>query len=147
MRGRNESTLLILLIGVFAGPLAAEAPEADFDELERLLDAIAEVESGNDSKAVGDEGRAIGMYQLHRGYWRDGIRILGVEWDYSLAFKAEKSRRVVKAYLLHYGKGRSLLDMARIHNGGPNGYKKKATVRYARKIAKILYEQQDLPRA
>jgi hypothetical protein len=28
--------------------------------------------------------------------------------------------------------------MARIHNGGPNGYKKRATLPYARKIAQIL---------
>jgi hypothetical protein len=147
MRSANECTLVILLIGILVAPLAAGTRESDCDELELLLDAIAEVESGNNSSAVGDRGRAIGMYQLHRGYWRDGIRILKVKWDYSLAFKAEKSRRVVKAYLLHYGKGRSLLDMARIHNGGPNGYEKKATVPYARKIAKILYEQQDLPRA
>ena len=40
----------------------------------------------------------------------------------------------MKAYLLHYGKGKSLIEKARIHNGGPCGDKKKATVCYARKI-------------
>jgi len=36
--------------------------------------------------------------------------------------------------LLHYGQGKSLLDMARIHNGGPHGHEKEATLCYARKI-------------
>lgn len=136
MKRAGECTILALLICI--NPLTVRAREADSNDIELLLDAIAQVESRNNSRAVGDGGHARGMYQLHRTYWRDGTRILKVKWDYNLAFKAEKSRRVVKAYILHYGKGKSLLDMARIHNGGPNGYKKKATLPYARKIAKIL---------
>jgi hypothetical protein len=136
MKRASECTILALLICI--NPLAVRARGTDRDDIERLLDAIAQVESRNHSHAVGDGGQAIGMYQLHRGYWRDGTRILRVKWDYSLALKAEKSRQVVKAYLLYYGKGKSLLDMARIHNGGPNGHKKKATLPYARKIAEIL---------
>ncbi|MFC1652556.1 hypothetical protein ACFL3F_02445 [Planctomycetota bacterium] len=34
----------------------------------------------------------------------------------------------------YYGKGKSLLEMAHIHNGGPHGYRKKATLPYERKI-------------
>ena len=136
MRIAGKCTILALLICI--NPLAVRAREADNDDIERLLDAIAQVESRNNSRAVGDGGHARGMYQLHRTYWQDGTRILRVRWDYNLAFKPEKSRRVVKAYLLHYGKGKSLMDMARIHNGGPNGYKKRATLPYARRIAQIL---------
>ena len=132
-------TILALLFCI--NPLAVPARRTNSDDIEQLLDAIAQVESENNSSSVGDGGRAIGIYQLHRSYWQDGTRILNVKWDYHLAFKPEKSRRVVKAYLSHYGKGKSLLDMARIHNGGPNGYKKKATLPYARKIAKILYKK------
>ena len=139
MERTTGCTILALLFCI--NPLAVIARRADSDDIEQLLDAIAQVESENHSDAVGDGGHARGMYQLHRRYWQDGTRILNVEWDYNLAFKPEKSRRVVKAYLSHYGKGKSLLDMARIHNGGPNGYKKKATLPYARKIAKILYKK------
>jgi len=103
-----------------------------------LLDAIAEIESKNKPCAIGDGGKAIGAYQIHRSYWRDGTRFLNVNWDYSLAFDSVKSRMVVKAYLLHYGKGKTLFDMARIHNGGPNGLNKNSTLAYARKINKIL---------
>lgn len=115
---------------------AARATETD--DLEFLLDAIAHVESNNNPDAVGDNGRAIGSYQIHRRYWQDGIRILGVDWKYPDARDPQKARRVVRAYLRYYGKGKSLLDMARIHNGGPSGHRKEATLKYARKIEAIL---------
>jgi hypothetical protein len=111
-------------------PAAAAAP----DDIERLLDAIARIESHCDPNAVGDGGRALGAYQIHRVYWEDGTKLLGVDWPHRDATDLKKARRVVKAYLLHYGKGKSLLDMARIHNGGPHGHRKEATLCYARKI-------------
>ncbi len=107
-------------------------------DLERLLDAIAQVESGNRSNAVGDKGRAIGAYQIHRAYWKDGTRILRVKWSYTDAFDRQKARSVARAYLRHYGKGKSLIDLARIHNGGPRGYKKRATLAYAKKVQTLL---------
>lgn len=112
--------------------------EDDANQIERLLDAIAQVESRSNHKAVGDGGRAIGTYQIHRRYWQDGTRILGTNWPYADAADPAKARQVVRAYLLHYGKNRGLLDMARIHNGGPNGHRKQSTKDYARKIEAIL---------
>ncbi len=114
------------------------AQRASSEDLEILLDAIAEIESNNRADAIGDKGQAIGAYQIHRAYWEDGTRILGVDWSYSEAFNPKKARRVVRAYLLYYGEGRSLMDMARIHNGGPKGYKKRSTLVYARKIRSLL---------
>ena len=125
--------LIFLASAWCAGP-SAQAAAADSNEIERLLDAIAHIESHYDPDAVGDGGRALGAYQIHRVYWEDGTRLLGVDWPHRDATNPKKARRVVKAYLLHYGNGKSLVEMARIHNGGPCGYKKKATVRYARKI-------------
>jgi hypothetical protein len=106
--------------------------------MDRLLDAIALVESRNQSTVTGDNGRAVGTYQIHPAYWTEGTRILGVHWAYRDARDPEKARQVVRAYLCHYGNGRSLLDLARIHNGGPKGYEKAATLTYARKIARVL---------
>lgn len=108
------------------------------DRIERLLDAIAQVESRSNRNAVGDGGRAIGVYQIHRRYWQDGTRILGMDWPYEDAANPAKARQVVRAYLRHYGKDRSLLDMARIHNGGPNGHKKESTQDYAKKISAVM---------
>ena len=120
-------------------PSALRATTIDPNSLDRLVDAIAQVESNNDPLAVGDDGSAIGVYQIHRAYWHDGTRLLGVNWRYEEAFDAQKARCVVKAYLRHYGRGKSLMDMARIHNGGPKGHRKKSTLSYARKILALIW--------
>jgi hypothetical protein len=117
-------------------PAACAGSEGQMD---LLLDAIAEVESRGNAVSVGDSGRAAGVYQIHRSYWADGTRILGVDWDYRDAQDPQKARQVVRAYLSHYGRGKALLDVARIHNGGPKGDEKEATLAYARKIAQIFY--------
>jgi soluble lytic murein transglycosylase-like protein len=117
---------------------AVHARAAQDRGLERLLDAIARVESRRDPNALGDHGRAAGIYQIHRAYWQDGTRILGVDWPYRDARDPQKARQVVRAYLSHYGRGKSLMDLARIHNGGPRGDEKQATRNYARKIAAAL---------
>lgn len=86
---------------------------------ERLLNAIRQVESGGREDLVGDGGRAIGPYQIHRAYWVDAVRA-----DPSLGGKYEDckreayARRVVRAYLTHHGKGKTSEQMARMHNGG-----------------------------
>jgi hypothetical protein len=125
--------LIVLVPAWFAGA-SAQAAAMGANDIERLLDAIARIESHCDPNAVGDGGRALGAYQIHRVYWEDGTALLGVDWPHRDATDPKKARRVVKAYLLHYGNGKSLIEMARIHNGGPCGYRKKATVCYARKI-------------
>lgn len=136
-------TIMRLLFSVLAlifcfASVAFCSRRAPLQDLEILLDTIAEIESNNHPGAIGDQGRAIGAYQIHWAYWKDGTRILGTDWSYSEAFDPIKARKVVRAYLLHYGKGRSLIDMARIHNGGPKGYKKTSTLAYARKIQSLL---------
>lgn len=123
--------------------LILETVEADESGMDRLLDAIARVESNREARAVGDGGRALGAYQIHKSYWTDGTKFLGVNWSYAQARDPAKAREVVRAYLLHYGRGRTLLQKARIHNGGPRGYRKKATLRYARKIAEVLKRSQE----
>jgi len=129
-----RGVLLALCFSAVA-PCANSVPSGD---LETLLDAIALVESGNRSNAIGDKGRAIGAYQIHRAYWKDGTRLLGVKWGYGDAFDPGKARRVVRAYLRHYGREKSLIEMARIHNGGPRGYKKRATLAYGKKVQSLL---------
>ena len=125
--------LVVFMPAWFAAASARAAAVAPND-IERLLDAIARIESHGNPNAVGDGGRALGAYQIHRVYWEEGTDLLGVDWPHRDAADPNKARRVVKAYLLHYGRGKSLLEMARIHNGGPHGDKKKATLPYARKI-------------
>ncbi|MGE5297527.1 MAG: transglycosylase SLT domain-containing protein [Solirubrobacterales bacterium] len=136
MKPLSICSTMALAICIIAPGRVAHA--GDEDRVERLLDAIAQVESRRDPNAVGDHGRAVGIYQIHRRYWQDATRILGVDWPYADAVDPVKARQAVRAYLCHYGQDRSLLDMARIHNGGPSGDKKKCTEEYARKIEAIL---------
>lgn len=133
--------LSVIVITLGLSPVATKA--SDESEVDRLLDAIARVESNRNAHAVGDGGRAVGTYQIHKRYWKDGTRFLGVDWSYDQAQDPAKARKVVRAYLLHYGRGKTLLDKARIHNGGPRGHRKKATLKYARKIARILESGQE----
>jgi hypothetical protein len=130
--------LVCAIVGWPVAALARDGAGADANDIDRLLDAIAAVESRNNSAAIGDGGEALGVYQIHRAYWADGTRFLGVNWSYAEAANPVKAREVVRAYLLHYGRGRSLLELARIHNGGPAGLRKPRTLRYAHKIAKII---------
>ena len=106
-----------------------------------LLDAICQVESNCDSTAVGDNGNAIGAYQIWHAYWYDAV-----EYDPSIGGKYEDcynkdySEKIINAYWKRYANERRLgrkvtdEDRARIHNGGPNGYKKEATVGYWDKV-------------
>ena len=116
---------LCLVVLMPAWVAAASAAAVDPNNIERLLDAIARIESHGNPNAVGDGGRALGVYQIHRAYWEDGTALLGVNWPHRDATDPKKARRVVKAYLLHYGRGKSLLEMARIHMAGRTGTKKR----------------------
>lgn len=104
---------------------------------DRILHAIHQVEtSGRLGPIVGDGGAALGPLQIHRGYHSDS-RVKG---PYSNCSSLSYSRTVVRAYMGRYATKRRLgraptpVDIARMHNGGPNGYKKKATLGYAKKF-------------
>lgn len=106
---------------------------------EQTLDAIRMVESsGGKDRRDGDGGKAIGDYQIHRSYWQDGTRFLGVSWPYADARDPAKARQVVRAYVTRYQKAGGYPAMpeswARIHNGGPRGYEKASTVAYWRRV-------------
>ena len=121
------------------------------------LDAIRVVETGGEPRegrgAIGDNGNALGSYQIWKPYWTDAVernpslRVGGFERV--LKDKAH-SEKIVRAYMARYnrealrrleeGRG-SLADVlrtARIHNGGPKGYRKEATLKYAAKVRKEL---------
>ena len=109
---------------------------------DKLLNAIEMVESGGRGEATpdGDNGRAIGIFQIHEVYWKDAVahdKTLG--GTYQDCRKAAYARRVVLAYWDRYApQDASYEVLARIHNGGPKGYKKKATLSYWKKVQKHL---------
>lgn len=113
-------------------------PQAGLDT-RPMLDAIRAVETGghaDPANALGDGGRALGPFQIHRVYWLDAterhpeLRALGYESVRDQAI----AERVVLAYLTRYAPSWDLRTVARIHNGGPRGHTKPATLGYARKV-------------
>ena len=126
-------------------PSLARAESLSREDWDALLDAIETAESNSDTGAVGDSGKALGPFQIHRAYWQDGTHFLGVDWSYVDAHDPAKARQVVAAYLRHYGKNKSVIELARIHNGGPQGDRKRSTLPYAAKIARLLKDEKSSP--
>jgi hypothetical protein len=111
-----------------------------------LLNAIACIESNCDDKAIGDGGEAVGRYQIHKIYVDDVNRIAGTSYSYDDRYDPVKSEQMVIIYLTHYGdfytrvtgKTPTAEVLARIHNGGPYGYRKKETIKYWNKVKKKI---------
>lgn len=111
--------------------------------LDIALHCIHMVESsGGKNTKDGDNGDAIGEYQIHKSYWEDATRILKVDWPYKNARNKIKAEKAVRAYLLHYQKTNkypaTIETYTRLHNGGPNGPKRKSTVVYWNKCKQYL---------
>ena len=112
----------------------------DFHTVDQLLDAMYTVESNRGLILVGDEGKAIGPYQIWKAYWQDAV-----EWDKSIGgeyqdcMKKAYAEKIVRAYWKRYApKGATIEQLARIHNGGPRGHLNPNTIKYWNKIKKEL---------
>jgi len=134
----------IIISSLITSTAVAVPPPQGFDPIP-ILNAIQKVETGgceNPSEAVGDGGRAIGPLQIHRAYWQDAV-----EFDPSIGGKYEDckdlayARRIVVAYWTRYAPNWSSETLARVHNGGPKGHRKTATVKYWGKVWKNLVEK------
>lgn len=110
---------------------------------DQFLKAVREVETGSwagkGEGAKGDNGDAIGPFQIHKGYWKDATdhdpRIGG---SYADCKGYDYSLKIVKAYLDRYcrdavQKG-NWERASRIHNGGPEGDMKASTLPYWQKV-------------
>ncbi len=105
----------------------------------QLFAAIAAVES--------EGGRTSdNVYQLQRVYLDDAGRIGGCHYPDAVATDRTASERVMLAYWRHYGERYRRLTgneptaevLARIHNGGPDGWKKSSTDGYWRKVKSAM---------
>lgn len=111
-----------------------------------LFRALRTVESSNRPRAVGDGGAAVGVYQLHHSYVMDVNRIYGTRFTHSDRLDPIKSHRIVRLYLAHYGRVYNKITgkpatcevLARIHNGGPKGWRKSATNPYWAKVKREM---------
>lgn len=109
-----------------------------------LLTALIAVESSGNPNAIGDNGLAYGCLQLHAAYVQDAAEYARQDWTHADAFDPETAKQIVRAYMARYatkkrlGREPTYSDLARIHNGGPQGFKKTATDKYWQKVKKKL---------
>lgn len=86
--------------------------------------AVAKVESNNNSKAVGDNGRAKGIYQIHEVCYLDAAKYDKelLKYGYQGCFNPQVSKRVLWSYCKRYEpealKNGNWEVLARLWNGG-----------------------------
>lgn len=115
-----------------------------FDDFAR---AVAKVESGGNPKAIGDNGKARGILQIHEVCFIDA-KSFDKElnrFKYSDVFDPRVSKRVLWAYCARYEpealKNGNFQVLARLWNGGPSWDKKMfKTDGYWLKVSKALYD-------
>ena len=101
--------------------------------------ALHQVEtSGRTGAILGDNGRSLGPLQISRAYWQDS-RVGG---SYEQVTDLAYARRVATAYLKRYApaawEAGDVETLARVHNGGPAGARKPATLPYAEKVRRAM---------
>lgn len=85
-----------------------------------LLDAMYTVESSRGKTLVGDDGKAIGPYQIWQEYWQDAVEFdKTIGGSYKDCMDKAYSEKIIGAYWKRYApKDATLEQLARIHNGG-----------------------------
>lgn len=131
-RWRVPSAFVAALVLVVT-PAMPAAPITD-----RLIDAVAHVESGHDHEAVGDGGRARTAWQLHRAAWKDASAYLKKNGHTATSYDAgvtdpAQARKHAAAYLgltnarlkKRLGREPSVGELYAAHNLGVGGFAKR----------------------
>lgn len=107
-------------------------------EFDRFFSALIWVESRGNSQARGDYGRSHGPAQIGRSYFLDALEVdPTLKWE--MVYTVEGSQKIFRAYMKRWKVPETDFErMARVHNGGPKGHLKPATLRYWRKIQKEM---------
>lgn len=109
---------------------------------DRQIAALILQESSNGKMLVGDQGNALGPLQI----WNIYVQDVNVRFGTNLTNADCKQDReisilVMLAYMNRYatpkvlGRAATFEDYARIHNGGPSGYKSSSTLKYWRDVS------------
>lgn len=114
--------------------------------LNEILPVIKLVETNGNSKAIGDNGKAFGILQIHKICIDDVNRIYGTFYTHDDAFDEGCSEEIfnlyinagVKHFVNKYDKQPTEQDIVRMWNGGfYTGYKKKATIKYYKRYLQL----------
>ena len=155
-KGACMNCSFLFLVGLLAVLLLTECFSYGDYPSAKLARAIPVKESGNNDQAIGDKkdllGRlrptsewAYGAFQIRQPCVDDVNQALGTRYKASDCLGNRKlSELIFREYINLYATEKRLghkptdQDMARIWNGGPNGYKSLFTVSYWAKIQKLL---------
>lgn len=108
-----------------------------------LMEAIVLVESGGDCEAIGEAGE-VGPMQILQACIDDVNALEGHQFTLVDAKTLDGAKNIFYLYTRIYagfarlGREATFEDLARIWNGGPNGYKNWRTRRYWRKVRRIF---------
>ncbi len=134
--------LVFVIAAVFqhTAPAAAGAePSTLHPQISTLLSALEQVESAGNPDAIGDHGRSLGPLQITRPYWLDA----GMPGHYDQVRDPRYARLTVIRYWRRYCPQAlacaDLQTLARTHNGGPNGPRKRATLNYWRRVQAAMH--------
>ena len=110
---------------------------------EQFLHALWQVEaSGELYPSDGDNGNAIGPYQIWKVYWLDAVEFSGLGGSYEDCRDIVYAEQVIHKYMKRHARDAwesgDWETVARIHNGGPNGATKTSTVKYWKKVEEHL---------
>lgn len=129
---RRLLPLIVLALAFFAFPAKATTPA----EIEQLIPALIQVESGGRDYAIGDGGLAAGPLQIHPIMVRDVNRIAGTHYTLADRLDRRKSIEIARIYFQHYGRHWTIERAARAWNSGPTST--RGTDGYWRKVKKEL---------
>ena len=113
--------------------------------IDKLIAVLMMIESGGNPNEIGDNGKAVGILQIHKIVIDDVNRIYGTDYRYDDRTDVKHSDSICRLYLAYWGdKYEQEMDMkpsletyARIWNGGPRGWNKKSTIKYWNKVKEI----------
>ena len=106
-------------------------------KLLELIYVLIAIESGGDTTAIGDNGKAYGCLQIHATMVQDFNRITGKRYTHRDAFCRAKSIEMATAVLSHYKRHKERTNvqpahtehLARIWNGGGSAWKKQKGIK------------------
>ena len=134
IRRRETMKRVLTIVASITIAMSAFAEPSD-----KLINALVRVESGGRASVVGDNGRAVGVLQIHKCVIDDVNKFSKTKYTYADRANPTKSREICKKYLLRYaGANATNEHYARVWNGGPKGHTKKATVKYWNKVKKAM---------
>jgi len=112
----------------------------------KLIPILCQIESGNYHMAVGDNGEAIGVLQIHKCVVDDVNRVYGKNFSYDDRMYVSASKLICllyigywgRKYYENYGKEPTMETYAKIWNAGPRGYEKQKAEKYWEKVKELL---------